>query len=258
MLSLKEEFSNALVEASDEDERRLEVEVELVVWLETSFGICVTDVVLWKVSETVDDGAFEFDSEDSLLVEELVADENREEYINVDVIRSEYEDVMSSLDVGEDVNIAEDSVDVVCGVLVNSEEPVYAEDREVKLGDIAEGVDVEKDVETLSSDDFAEAEYNEDDGDKDDERIDKDGVMTENEVVVGPYCELSICCPLDWPLIEDDIKVYVEDTEKDEYKLSSETVFEVRNVETEVLDTGGNDVRLPCWGVKVEEGVDET
>lgn len=40
-----------------------------------------------KVSETVDDGAFEFDSEDSLLVEELVADENREEYINVDVIR---------------------------------------------------------------------------------------------------------------------------------------------------------------------------
>ncbi|CAI4051437.1 hypothetical protein SUVZ_14G1510 [Saccharomyces uvarum] len=165
---------------------------------------------------------------------------------------------MSSFDVEEDVKVVEDSVGVACGVLVTCEEVISAEDREVKLGDIAEGVEEEKDVEALSSDDFPESEYNEDDGDGDDERIDKDGVMTEKEVVAESYRELSVCCPLDWPSIEDDIKVYVEDMEEDEYTLSSEIVFEERYVGLEVLDTGGNEVRLPCWGINVEEGVEET
>lgn len=216
------------------------------------------DVVLWKVSETVEDGVVEAGFEESLLVEELVADENREVYINVDVIRSEYEDVMSSFDVEEDSKIVEDSVDVACRALVTCEEAMSVEDREVKLGDIAEGVEEEKDVEALSSDDFPKSEYNEDDGDEDDERIDKDGVMTENEVVAESDCELSVCCPLDWPSIEDDIKVYVEDTEKDECTLPSEIVFEERYVGTEVLDAGGNEVKLPCWAINVEEGVGET
>lgn len=83
--------------------------------------------------------------------------------------------------------------------------------------------------------------------------------MTENEVVAESDCELSVCCPLDWPSIEDDIKVYVEDTEKDECTLPSETVFGGSGmVGNRVLGCRCNEVKLPCWAINVEEGVGET
>ena len=55
-----------------------------------------------------------------------------------------------------------------------------------------------------------------------DERMDKDGVIIEYDAVVGSYWELPESCSLDELLTVDDTKVFVEDTAKDIYKVSSE------------------------------------